>query len=118
MMEFIIPAWFKEFPPKFRPLSYIGEDEEYKSKMGQSLWEDAIQEAEDNYLQLLKWGWKPEQAREVLPNSLKTEIVCTAPLAEWKHMLKLRTSKAAHPQMRALMEPVLSDLKEELPDLF
>ncbi len=117
-MEFIIPAWFKEFTPNPRPLSHIQEDEEYKSKMGQSLWEDAIQEAEDNYLQLLKWGWKPEQAREVLPNSLKTEIVCTAPLAEWNHMLKLRTSKAAHPQMRALMEPVLSDLKEELPDLF
>lgn len=117
-MEFILPAWFKEFTPNPRPLSHIQEDEEYKSKMGQSLWEDAIQEAEDNYLQLLKWGWKPEQAREVLPNSLKTEIVCTAPLSEWKHMLKLRTSKAAHPQMKALMKPVLSDLKEELPDLF
>lgn len=117
-MEFIIPAWFKEFTPNPRPLSHIQEDEEYKSKMGQSLWEDTIQEAEDNYLQLLKWGWKPEQAREVLPNSLKTEIVCTAPLSEWRHMLKLRTSKAAHPQIRALMKPVLSDLKEELPNLF
>ena len=74
--------------------------------------------SELTYQALLQEGWKPEQAREVLPNSLKTEIVCTAPLSEWRHMLRLRTSKAAHPQMRALMEPVLSDLKEELPDLF
>ena len=79
-------------------------------------WNQAI--AERDYCNLLDCGWKPEQAREVLPNSLKTEIVCTAPLSEWRHMLRLRTSKAAHPQMRALMEPVLSDLKEELPDLF
>lgn len=74
--------------------------------------------SELTYQALLQEGWKPEQAREVLPNSLKTEIVCTAPLAEWKHMLKLRTNKAAHPQIRALMKPVLSDLKKELPDLF
>jgi len=63
-------------------------------------------------------GWRPEQAREVLPNALKTEIVMTANLREWRHVFKLRTSKAAHPQMRALMLSCLEGFKREIPVLF
>lgn len=58
---------------------------------------------------------KPEEARAILPNSLKTEIVMTANLREWRHILKLRTDKAAHPQMRQIAEMILKILKEKLP---
>ncbi len=67
---------------------------------------------------MLKEGWRPEQAREVLPNSLKTEIVVKANFREWRHIFKLRCSNKAHPQMRALMLPLLSELKTKIPVLF
>ena len=79
-------------------------------------WNQAI--AERDYKILIETGWRPEQAREVLPNSLKTEIVVKANLREWHHILTLRTSKAAHQQMRALMLPLLKELKEKIPVIF
>lgn len=63
-------------------------------------------------------GWTPEQARAVLPNSLKTELIMTANLREWRHFFKLRTSKAAHPQMRELTVPLLSEFKEKISVVF
>lgn len=71
-----------------------------------------------DYVWLLNQGWRPEQAREVLPNALKTEIVWKANIREWRHILTLRCSKAAHPQMRNLMLPVLEELKHKLPIVF
>jgi thymidylate synthase (FAD) len=62
--------------------------------------------------------WQPQQARSVLPNSLKTEIVVTANLREWRTIFKQRTSKAAHPQMRELMCPLLDELKSLIPVIF
>lgn len=79
---------------------------------------DACIKAENAYNALLQEKWRPEQAREVLPNSLKTEIVVQANLREWRHIFKLRTAKAAHPQMRALMIPLLAELKEKVPVVF
>lgn len=63
-------------------------------------------------------GWTPEQARAVLPNSLKTELIMTANLREWRHFFKLRASKAAHPQMRELTVPLLGEFKEKIPVVF
>ena len=60
----------------------------------------------------------PQQARYFLPNGLKTEIVMTANLREWMHIFKLRTSKAAHPQMRELMIPLLEKMKTLVPVIF
>ena len=81
-----------------------------------------IQSLEDSanaYFELIsKHYWRPEQAREVLPNALKTEIVVKANMREWRHILKLRCSKKAHPQMRALMLPLLKEMKEKFPQLF
>lgn len=57
----------------------------------------------------------PEIARAVLPLCLKTELYMTANLRSWRHILKLRTSKAAHPQMRQVMNQVLAVFKEKLP---
>jgi thymidylate synthase (FAD) len=74
--------------------------------------------SEDYYFKLLKNGAKPEHARSVLPNSLKTEVVMTCNMREWMHVLKLRCSKAAHPQMRALMQRFLTELKERVPVIF
>ncbi|MDY6893799.1 MAG: FAD-dependent thymidylate synthase [Thermotogota bacterium] len=82
------------------------------------LWKLAMSIAEDFYKALLREGWQPQQAREVLPNSLKTEIVVKANIREWRHIFNLRCSKNAHPQMRALMIPLLEELKEKLPVVF
>lgn len=78
----------------------------------------ACVDAEKKYKELIAWGWSPQQAREVLPNSLKSEIVVCGNPREWRHCLTLRTSKEAHPQMRKLMEPLLRDFKKLLPALF
>jgi thymidylate synthase (FAD) len=79
-------------------------------------WNCAI--SERDYLKLISKGWAPQEARTVLTNSLKTEIVVTANLREWRTILKLRTSKNAHPQMRELMRPLLDTLKELIPVIF
>lgn len=60
----------------------------------------------------------PQEARSVLPNSLKTEILVTMNLREWRHFLKLRTSKAAHPQMRQVAVMIYDILSEKLPIIF
>jgi thymidylate synthase (FAD) len=73
---------------------------------------------EQAYLQLLRNGAKPEEARTVLPNSLKTEVIMTANLREWRHILKLRTAAKAHPQMRQVMAMVLKEFKAQVPVIF
>jgi len=81
-------------------------------------WRGACSESENIYLSLVSAGAKPEQARSVLPNSLKTEIVVTANLREWRHIFRLRTSAKAHPQMRELMRPLLRECRQRVPVLF
>jgi thymidylate synthase (FAD) len=83
-----------------------------------SAWREACERAERAYMDLLTAGAKPEQARSVLPNSLKTEIVCTANLREWRHIFRLRTSERAHPQMREVMRPLLVIARRQLPEVF
>lgn len=70
---------------------------------------------EDGYQRLIKEGAKPDIARAVLPLCLKTELYMTANLHEWRHILKLRTAKAAHPQMRLIANKILDVFKEKLP---
>ena len=83
-----------------------------------NLWKMTCESAEHGYFQLLKSGATAQQARSVLPNSLKTEVVMTANLREWRHVLSLRASSAAHPQMQQLMRPLLAAFTEHLPELF
>ena len=85
---------------------------------GYEIWKKACQEAEDNYFKLLQYGCTAQEARAVLPNSLKTEIVMTANVREWRHFLKLRTSKAAHPQIKEVADMLLMELNFLLPSLF
>lgn len=90
----------------------------YKSAAGYHIWERSCKNAETAYFDLLDFGCSPQEARAVLPNSLKTEIVMTADLREWRHFLKLRTSQAAHPQIREVAIPLLNELKSLIPVIF
>ena len=89
-----------------------------KDSLSYKQWLTHMEVCEVVYLQLLTNGATPQEARTVLPNSLKTDIVCTANIREWRHIMRLRTAKSAHPQMRALMIPLLVELREKLPALF
>ncbi len=81
-------------------------------------WEQAMEDAEKHYMKMLDLGATPQIARSVLPNSTKTEITITANYREWRSFFKLRTAKAAHPQMREVTIPLLKELKERLPIIF
>ena len=70
------------------------------------------------YLALIDAGATAQEARSVLPNSLKTEIVMTANLREWRHVFSLRCSQAAHPQIREIMLPLLSEFARRMPAVF
>lgn len=83
-----------------------------------TLWKGLMWKSEKTYFALLENGSKPQQARSVLPNSLKTEVVMTANIREWRHFLKLRTAPAAHPDMRELTLPLLKELKRLVPVVF
>jgi thymidylate synthase (FAD) len=95
-----------------KPLFWEENTNEYKK------WKDAMLNAEEFYMDLISSGAKPEQARSVLPNSLKTEIVMSCNIREWRHVLNLRCSKAAHPQIREIMIPLLAYFHKEIPVLF
>ena len=84
-----------------------------------SAWRDMTQFSEDAYTVSIQKGGTPQQARSILPNSLKTEIVVKANFREWRHIFALRAiSKAAHPDMRALMLPLYEQCRKECPVVF
>ncbi|NLF83451.1 MAG: FAD-dependent thymidylate synthase [Candidatus Gastranaerophilales bacterium] len=82
------------------------------------LWEEACKHAEYYYFNMLAGGASPQEARSILPNSLKTEIVVTYNLREWRHFFSLRAAKAAHPQMQQVAIPLLLWFKEKLAPLY
>ena len=86
--------------------------------MKQFIWREAMAEAEAAYLSLLKRGATAQEARSVLPNSLKTEIVCTYTFRAWRHFFSLRTPLSAHPQMRQITIPMLKEFRERIPVAF
>ena len=113
-VTFIIPSWSMITPQEvIRPNSLLD-----RLPYLELIWLKTMFVVESNYIELVENGWSPQQARSVLPNSLKTEIVMTANLREWMHIFKLRTSKAAHPQMRELMIPLLEEMKTLVPVIF
>ena len=79
------------------------------------IWRDAMEASERYYFQMLEAGASPQEARSVLPNSLKTELVMTMNLREWRHFFRLRIDGGAHPQMRELAMLILEVFKEKLP---
>lgn len=85
-------------------------------KMG--VWMKAMARIEQVYMQLIQMGATPQEARAILPNSLKTEIVVTMNIREWRHFFKVRCSPAAHPQMREVAIPILKKFQEIIPVVF
>jgi thymidylate synthase (FAD) len=82
------------------------------------VWFLMMAKCEKAYNTLIQEGWKPQEARSVLPNSLKTEIVVTANLREWRTIFSQRCAIAAHPQMRELMQPLLAEVQSKIPIIF
>jgi thymidylate synthase (FAD) len=134
-IEFILPPWVTDIPlgeyslsnMKINGVNVFGTyPKEYEKRLTtlpeidkhQVIWLMALLESENYYNILINSGWRPEQARSVLPNALKTEIVTTCNLREWRHILKLRTSKAAHPQIREVMVVLLKKFKKTIPIVF
>ena len=102
-LTFIKPVWWDEKP------------------LGQKFWLAAMKMSEWAYKALLRIGWQPEEARDVLPNALAAEIVVTVNYREARHTLQLRaigTTGRPHPQMRALMIPLLEEFKSRVPAVF
>ena len=99
-LTFIRPFFWNDEPEKFR------------------VWQEAMAAAERGYLKLLELGATPQEARTVLPNSLKTELVMTMDLREWRHFFRLRAAAPAHPQMRELAVPMLRAFQEAVPVVF
>lgn len=81
-------------------------------------WMRAMENAEKSYFEMLELGATPQEARSVLPNSLKTEIVMTMNLRAWRNFFRLRCDRAAHPQMREVANIALKVFKERLPIFF
>ena len=99
-LTFIKPYFWKEESPEY------------------SIWVEMMKIIEENYLKMVSIGIEPQQARSILPNSLKTEIVVTMNLREWRHFFKLRTNRAAHPQMREIACPLLKEFQKKVPVIF
>jgi len=125
-IEFIKPLWCINIPEEIYPyyMQYNYQDEKNK-KLNISKWTTneyifvkLLLESENTYKKLINGGWKPQEARSVLPNALKTEIVTTANIREWRHIFKLRVSSKSHSQMREIMCPLLNELKEKIPIIF
>ena len=95
-----------------KPCFWAEDDENFQ------LWKATMAQLEKNYLALRANGAKPEEARSILPNSLKTEIFVTMNLRELRHFLKLRTAAAAHPQMRQIALKIYKLLVAKLPAFF
>lgn len=97
------------------PFETTKREEEY------GVWLSACQDAEKHYFEMLELGCTPQEARTVLPNSLKTEVIMTTNLRELRHILNLRAAGVTgkpHPQMLEVMVPLLNELKLKMPLIF
>lgn len=108
-LTFIIPCWIKDLEEK----SYLAHAEYHHTKEDASKqWYDVCMNSEFVYEDLIRLGWKPQEARAVLPNSLKTELVVTGFVSDWDHFFDLRargTTGAPHPQAKELAEPLMKE---------
>lgn len=95
-----------------QPCFWAEDDSKYQ------IWREQMQQIEDAYNRLTDAGATPQEARSILPNSLKTEIVVTMNIREWRHFFKLRAAPAAHPQMREVAGMLLTEFQKRVPVLF
>lgn len=109
-LTFIIPCWIKDLEEK----SYLAHAEYHHTKEDASKqWYDVCMNSEFVYEDLIRLGWKPQEARAVLPNSLKTELVVTGFTSDWNHFFRLRSRIAEtgkpHPQAQELADPLMDE---------
>ena len=124
---FIIPNWLDDFPECIIRDSIGGcmcDSDYYRENIDGSFRGnvtfmthtkyliDSLFRAEKSYNNLINSGWKPQEARAVLPNSLKTELVMTGFAKDWEHFFKLRDAGSAHPQARELAQPLHEEFIE------
>jgi thymidylate synthase (FAD) len=115
-LVFILPVWMDNYPvPLNQSISFL-EGPVHLTAEESFLY--SLHLSEIYYKYLLKESWQPQQAREVLPNALKTELVMTANIREWRHFFSLRCSSAAHPQMRDLAKSMLTGFYQAIPAMF
>ena len=95
-----------------RPFFFVEGSPQY------DLWLSAMKHAEDTYFALRALKSAPEKARSVLPNSTATEMVITGDFSFWRHFFEQRAAKAAHPQMRQLVVPMLDAFAQRWPEVF
>jgi thymidylate synthase (FAD) len=107
-LTFVLPSFFS--------LPTITPESPLMDVYHQWLW--AMEFAERTYLRMIELGCKPQEARSVLPNSLKTEIVMTMNLREWRHFFQLRTAPTAHPDMQVIAKKLCREFFEHIPVLF
>lgn len=117
-ITFIIPNWLQNTIKEGIYMS-VFPGEKLSTDSAAQRWGLSMFESEDNYLYLTNiCKWPAQQARSVLPNSLKTNVNVKANIREWRDILTKRTSTAAHPQMREVMCPLLDELKAKIPIIF
>jgi len=95
-----------------KPIFWDEDDPKYK------VWWKAMMNSEMAYMQLISMGASAQEARSVLPNSLKTEICIKMNLREWMHFFKMRTAPNAHPQMKEIAVPLLHEFQKKIPYIF
>jgi len=118
-VTFIIPPWITDVPD--HKLNRIQLETDHNNLMISDTtyyWLSSLYTCETYYNELILLGWQPQQARAVLPNSLKTEINVKMNLREWRHFFRLRCAATAHPQMREIAIPLFEELKLKIPVLF
>lgn len=101
-ITFIIPCWMNDNQTN---MSLEGRDI-CGNTYAEVCFKENLIKIEKTYFTLLKEGWKPQQARAILPNSLKTELVMTGFMLDWKHFFELRDAGSAHPQAQELAKPL------------
>lgn len=102
-VTFIIPCWLGWDEQN---IHYGDFEKSGSGSIDSGLFINSLLDAEDYYLCLLKEGWKPQEARAILPNSLKTELVMTGFTSDWEHFFELRDDGSAHPQAQELAKPL------------
>lgn len=119
-LTFIIPCWILDIEERSNmEYNYVAHAEYHHAKDdANKQWYDLCLNSEFTYNSLIEKGWSPQEARSVLPNSLKTEINVKMNLREWRHFFKLRCDKPAHPQMRELTIPLLEKMHDLVPIIF
>jgi thymidylate synthase (FAD) len=81
-------------------------------------WKSSLQKAEQTYFELLEAGWRPQEARSVLPNALAATIAMTGNLRTWRWFFLARTSRETHPDLRRITIPLLARFKQLIPLLY